>query len=565
MNPPEAGRRHTCLLIADFNPANLAARMRHDPAEPQVRVVEAPMGQVVPALCGGAGSGWEEDPDCCLVWARPEAVSPAFARLAGGEPVAAARILAEVDAFAAGLGEAASRVRALFVASFAVPVHQRGYGVIDLSWPGGVGRALLQMNLRLAEAAASSGNVWVLDAGRWMAAAGRGAFSPKLWHMARVPFAPAVFDEAVAEVKAGLDALDGRARKVVVVDLDDTLWGGIVGEVGWEGLRLGGHDRIGEAHQEFQRALKALARRGVLLTVASRNDEAVALEAMERHPEMVLRPADLAGWRIGWGDKALGIADLMGELNVGLEAAVFIDDSPFERERVRAALPQVLVPPWPADPALFAPALLGLRCFDVLQVSAEDRARPEAYASERQRRQLRQEVPSLSAWLASLGVQVRAEPLTPATAGRAAQLAGRTNQMTLGVRRPTQMELLAQGERPGTEVWIYGVSDRFGDSGLTGLATLQVDGGDARLADFAISCRVLGRGVEETVTHHLVGRACALGAARLVATPAATQRNRPCREFLARALGAAVDGTHAWPVAGGFPLPAHVELRACPP
>ena len=155
------------------------------------------------------------------------------------------------------------------------------------------------------------------------------------------------------DLKAGLNGLDGRGRKLIVVDLDDTLWGGIVGEVGWEQLKLGGHDHVGEAFADFQRALKGLNRRGILLAIASKNEERVALEGIAQHPEMVLSLDDFAGWRIDWEDKAQNIADMVAELNLGLQSVVFIDDNPAERSRVREALPEVFVPEWPADPALY--------------------------------------------------------------------------------------------------------------------------------------------------------------------------------------------------------------------
>src|SRR5262249_25838083 len=160
--------------------------------------------------------------------------------------------------------------------------------------------------------------------------------------LGKIAFAPEVLRLAAADVKAALRAVQGRSRKLVVLDLDDTLWGGVVGDVGWESLRLGGHDPIGEAFVEFQRALAALARRGVVLAIASKNTEAVALEAIDRPPEMVLRRRHFAGWRIDWRDKAGNILELVSELRLGLDAVVFLDDNPVERERVRGALPAVL-------------------------------------------------------------------------------------------------------------------------------------------------------------------------------------------------------------------------------
>jgi HAD superfamily phosphatase (TIGR01681 family) len=200
----------------------------------------------------------------------------------------------------------------------------------------------------------------------------------------------------------GPQGITGGARKLVILDLDDTLWGGVVGDIGWSNLRLGGHDPVGEAYRDFQLALKALTRRGILLAVASKNEERTALEAITSQPEMVLSLDDFAGWRINWNDKVQNIIALASDLNLGLEAAVFIDDNPAERARVREALPSLLVPEWPKSPLNYVAALGALDCFDAPFVSAEDRQRTAMYVSERKRKQLQDDVPSLETWLSIL-------------------------------------------------------------------------------------------------------------------------------------------------------------------
>lgn len=550
------------LLVSDFNLDNLAGLLGQDPELPEVEPVAAPFGQAAQALADGGMACWHPAPAVCLVWTRPEAVLPAFARRLQGEAVGDEEILSGVDAFADLLLAAAGRTRLLLACTWALPGWERGYGPLDLRPGLGLGHALLLANLRLAERLAVEPRTLVLDARRWLETVGDRAWSARLWHLGRIPFHREVFLAAVRDLKAVVRGLEGQARKLVVVDLDDTLWGGILGEVGWEGLRVGGHDPVGEAHLELQRTLKALTRRGVLLAIASRNEEALALEALARHPEMALRPEDFAGWRIDWQDKAGNIADLLAELNLGPQAAVFLDDSPAERDRVRQALPEVLVPEWPADPSAGPATLLGLRCFDVLRLSAEDRARAGTYNAERQRRELRRQVPSLEGWLGSLGVRVRPSPLAAGNAVRAAQLLSRTNQMTLTGRRATEAELLAWAAVQGREAWTYQVSDRFGDSGLTGLACFETHEGGAELVEFCLSCRVIGRGIEEVLLHHLTGRVQALGLTALQVCPVDTGRNQPCRDLFARAFAATEEpGVREWRLLPVFPLPRHVHLE----
>jgi FkbH-like protein len=266
---------------------------------------------------------------------------------------------------------------------------------------GGVTRHLLSMNLRLCETLARASNVFVLNAERWFAASGSRS-NPKAWYLGKIAFPRSVMVEAASDIRASIAGLTGCARKLLIVDLDDTLWGGIVGDVGWEGLRLGGHDGIGEAFVDFQRAIKQLKRRGVVLGIASKNEESVALEAMRKHPEMILREDDFVGWKINWNDKAKNIADLASELNLGLQSVVFIDDNPIERARVRDALPEVLVPEWPDDKLLYPSTFARLRCFDTPAISREDAERTRLYVEERKRDQLQTQVGSIEEWLKSL-------------------------------------------------------------------------------------------------------------------------------------------------------------------
>ncbi len=221
----------------------------------------------------------------------------------------------------------------------------------------------MEANLRLLHNLDTVPNVVALNASRWIELVGESAFNERLWYMGKIPFANGVFKAAAREVKAALRGIRGAARKLIVLDLDDTMWGGIVGEVGWQNIILGGHDPMGEAFVDFQRALKSLNRRGVLLAIASKNEETVAWQAVNQHPEMILRPDDFAGWRINWNDKAQNIVEIATELNLGLDSVVFIDDSQVERDRVRQALPDVLVPEWPSDTRLYLRALCDLDLF----------------------------------------------------------------------------------------------------------------------------------------------------------------------------------------------------------
>jgi FkbH-like protein len=545
------------LLVSDFTVDELARCLEGDVAAPVLGATMAPFDQVVPTLL----SPRDPEHDYAIVWTRPESAVPSFARLLEFELVDDETLLADVDRFASLLLDGLKSYRFAFVPTWTVPPWRRGLGLMD-GRANGLTRALCAMNNRLMARLEESPNIFVLNAQRWCDEVGRAAHSTKLWYMGKVPFHPSVFEHAASDVKGAIQGITGMARKLIVVDLDDTLWGGVVGDLGWENLRLGGHDSIGESFVDFQRALKSLKRRGILLAMVSKNDEAVALEAIRNHSEMVLKEEDFVGWRINWQDKAKNIDDLVAGLNLGLQSAVFIDDNPFERTRVREALPEVFVPEWPEDKLSYTSTLLSLRCFDTPTRTAEDAARTEMYVSDRKREDLRSQVGSLDEWLLSLGLRLRIEPLNAANLARTAQLLNKTNQLNLSTRRLTERELLDWTNEKGHWLRTLSVSDRLGDAGLTGIVSLQVEGDVGRIVDFVLSCRVMGRRVEEAMVHLAVDTARTLSLENVVADLIPTKKNGPCLDFFQRS-GFRRDGEtrFTWDARQEYPLSAVISLE----
>jgi FkbH-like protein len=565
LQPPrpdaQARRTASAVLLADFTINELGEHLAtadFDGLEVQAEI--GPFDQVVPEFMALAQAA--SKPDLALLWTRPDAVSPSFRELLLGGTPALDAVYAEVDAFTAVLKSHASGARFVLVPSWVLPASRRGYGLIELR-DARATNVLMRMNLRLADAVAQLPNTFVLDAQRWLAMATDGGVEPKLWHAGKVAFSSDVLAEAARDVRAALRGLFGMSRKLVVVDLDDTLWGGIVGDVGWENLRLGGHDPHGEAFVQFQRQLIALTKRGIALAVVSKNEETTALEAMRKHPEMVIRPESLAAFRINWRDKAQNLVEIAQELNLGLQSVVFLDDNPIERGRVREALPEVYVPEWPLDPTHYPRALDMLRCFESAHITAEDVERNAMYATERERASLRTSVSSFDDWLATLNMKVRFERVGAANVSRAAQLLNKTNQMNLRTRRMSEGELLEWAGREGHEAWAIHVSDRFGGAGLTGLLGLHREGEEVHVADYVLSCRVMGRRVEEAMVWAAKRRASALGAHKLVISPLATAKNKPCLDFFARAGLGKAEGGYEEPVDGTalYAPPPLVEIE----
>ena len=547
--------RYTALLVSDFNLANFAASLANDPESPSIQSLETPYGQVLPILLDGSFECWKSSPDFLVVWTQPQGVIKGFNDLLQGVAVSTEGLLSEVDTFAEALVAASQRLPMVFVPTWTIPSYVSSMGLVAMK-NDGVHSVLARMNLRLIDLQSRVPGLHLLNADEWLRTAGRYAFSPKLWYMAKVPFGVEVFREAATEIKSAINGITGNSRKLIVVDLDNTLWGGIVGDLGWEKIALGGHDPIGEAFADFQHGLKLLNRRGVLLGIVSKNESDVALEAIDKHPEMILKREDFVGWRINWKDKAQNLAELVEELNLGLQSVVFLDDNPVERARIRETFPEVLVPELPVDPMLFRSRLMELRCFNFPMLSAEDVTRTKMYREERVRENLRASVGSVDEWLKTLEIRVNVEELNDGNISRCVQLLNKTNQLNLSTRRLTEPELQEWVRNAKHRLWTFRVADKFGDSGLTGIASMEWDAGEGRVVDFVLSCRVIGRKVEETMIHVLLGHAKQLGLRTLRAEYLPTAKNAPCLRFLESKSSARRDGNvFIWDVANEYPLP----------
>lgn len=551
-----------CLVLSDFNVSSFCGYLSNNQGPPAVRAVAGPYGQVIEPLMDDRHPCWNEKPEAVIIWSSPEMAVPSFRTLRAFQTVPSGHLTAEVDRYTQSILRLAGRVPTVFVPTWALPPQQRGLGMLDLKHAGGAAAALLQMNARLVSNLRETPGFYLLDTQRWIAATGPKAFSQQMWYMAKVLFGPGVFKEAVADLKAAFAGLKGEARKLLLLDLDDTLWGGIIGDVGWEQLKLGGHDPIGEAFVDFQRAILALKNRGVLLGIISRNEESVALAGIRDHPEMVLRLNDLAGWRINWKDKAQNIVELVEELRLGLQSVVYIDDDPGQRQRVRTALPDVFVPDWPNDKMLYLETLGQLRCFDMPAISKEDTARADMYVLDRQRKELAQTCQSVEDWLKDLQIHVQAEVLNNANLPRAAQLFNKTNQMNLSSRRLTAQELWQWSQEGQRRLWTFRMHDRFGDCGLVGIASLEWAEDKGKIIDFVLSCRAFGRRIEETMLDVLFRHARTIGLNRIEAHYQPSAKNKPCLEFFVGSSGfdRETTNTFTWDAAKDRPLSPVIQV-----
>ena len=313
------------------------------------------------------------------------------------------------------------------------------------------------------------------------------------------PFSNEFYTEAVLDVVSIFKTLKGLSKKLLVLDLDNTLWGGIVGEVGWRNLRIGGHDYLGEAFKDFQYKIKSLKNYGILLALCSKNNESTALEAIEKHPEMVLKLDDFVSYKIDWNNKAENILDIAKELNIGLQSVVFLDDTPYERAYVKESLPEVTVPNLPSDPVNYSSFLSKLRYFDTSFISKEDKKRADLYKSEFKREKIKQNLKSDSEWLKTLELKITVENAKSENLPRTHQLLNKTNQMNLSTRRLSEKELNSWTNKSSNKLWTIRAKDKFGDYGIIGILSISIKNKSAKLEDFILSCRVVGRDIEKVM------------------------------------------------------------------
>jgi FkbH-like protein len=533
------------LLAGDTTLDPLARLLERSSGAPGLHCTAAPYGQIYQILLDGGHPAWAAQPDCLVVWTAPHLTLPSVAKLMRFESVGHDAALREAEQFADAVLHAASRVGLILVPTWVLPSHERW--IQTLTWKHGVGLGNLvaRANLVLAEKFAANSNVVLLDAGYWQASLGRSAYDPRMYAVAKILYSQAFFEKAAAEIKAVLRGSLGLGRKVVVCDLDNTLWGGVAADDGPHAIKLGAPDPVGECFHAFQTALKGLRSRGIVLTICSKNEEKFALSVIEEHPAMALRKSDFAAWRINWKDKAENLLGLAEELNLGLDSFVFLDDSPQEREQVRQILPQVYTPDLPKSPADLAPFLSSLTCFETTSLGREDLERTDMYQAERGRKEALELSGDVENWLRSLQIEVRAVPLRRDNLARAAQLLNKTNQFNLSLRRMDEKSFWDWAADPGNAAYVFNVSDRFGDFGLTGLASLSLTGSEGRIVDFVMSCRVMGKKVEEALLGYTLAQAQASGAARVMAPLVEGPRNAPAREFFTAKYstgdGAAID------------------------
>jgi FkbH-like protein len=411
------------------------------------------------------------------------------------------------------------------------------FGSYDRLVAGAPTRLIARLNERLSEAASEEG-VLLLDIARASERDGLDAwFDVTRWLQGKLEIAPQaapVYGELLARIIA---AQRGLSKKCLVLDLDNTLWSGVIGDDGLQGIVLGEGSGTGEAHLALQRYAKQLRERGVILAVCSKNDPAIAEAVFRDHPEMLLKRSDIAAFVANWEDKAKNLARIAGQLNIGIDSLVFVDDNPAERARIRQSLPMVAVPELPADAAYYARCLADAGYFESIAFTGDDTQRAEQYSSNASREALRESSQNIDDFLRGLEMSVTFGPFRPVDLARVAQLIAKTNQFNLTTRRHSLEDVLRFTGADGCLTLQFRLVDKFGDNGLVSVMILAPDSLAPDLLEidtWVMSCRVFGRQLEHEAMNIAVEAARAVGVRALRGDYIPTPKNGVVRELYPR-------------------------------
>lgn len=537
LDPDEVARAHPDIhqpriaitghgTLAELVPALTAQLARHGMLP---RLYEAAFDSYIPELAdpGSALYAWRPDLTLCvldhqiILDSLPTPWGSAHGKAALAEQVDRLEGLARRHADSSATGHLVLNTLPLPASAPAALIDEVSRAEFSASWH--------EANARLLRLAAQLPAVSVIDL-HPLIAAGVPAVDPRLSGYAKAHLTPALLAAYAREVGHLVRRLTGRTKKVLALDLDGTLWGGILAEDGPEGIEIG-EGRLGTAFAAFQRTVAQLAAQGVLLAAVSKNDREPVLEAFGSHPGLVLREPDFVQVSADWEPKPERLRQLAEDLGLALDSFVFVDDTPAECGMVRDLLPEVDVVQLDAEPALHGARLLADGWFAVREVTAEDRARTTRYRSELRREEHRRGFGSLADYLADLGVTVRLEPAAPADIARVSQITMRTNQFNLTTVRLQQHDVARIAADPDSSVLCIRSADRFGDNGLVGAIFAHRDGDTVHLDNFLLSCRVFARGIEQACLAELLRLAVASGARAVTAEYRRSAKNSRVADF----------------------------------
>jgi FkbH-like protein len=425
--------------------------------------------------------------------------------------------------------------KAICILQTLAPPPERLFGSLDRMLPGTLRNLIERVNTGLAESIAGTTDILLDVAGLAETVGLADWHSATQWNMAKLPFTNVYLPLYADHVARVIAALRGRSRRCLVLDLDNTVWGGIIGDDGLEGIQCAQGDATGEAHLTVQRLALELRDRGVVLAVSSKNNDEVARLPFQKHPEMLLREEHIVVFQANWNDKATNIKAISEELSLGIDSMVLLDDNPVERGLVRQILPQVAVPELPEDPALYARTLAAAGYFEAVIFSDEDTKRAGFYQENARRVSLQKQAGDVEAYLASLNMEITFQPFDATGRARITQLINKSNQFNLTTRRYTEADVAAAENDSRCFTLQVRLADAFGDNGMISVVICRPRAeSEWEIDTWLMSCRVLGRRVEQMVLLQILEHAKRAGVHTLIGIYRPTDRNKLVEDHYAK-------------------------------
>ena len=414
--------------------------------------------------------------------------------------------------------------------NFEVPSYSP-VGILESKQPFGLMKSIMDLNNRLQEAYKRDHQVFVFDFETFCSKIGKeNIIDHKMYYIGdfrlKLDLLPRLCDEYLGYVKPLL----GMNKKCIVLDLDNTLWGGVIGEDEINGIHLGLTPE-GRPFWELQKFLLSLYQRGIILAINSKNNYEDVLQVFKDHPYMVLKEEHFAALRINWNDKVTNIREIAEELNIGTDSLVFVDDDPLNREMVKSEFPEVLVVDLPEDPALYLSTMQNVNDFNTFQITNEDKNKGKMYVKQRQRKNYQKKFTNVTEYLARLEIEVIIEEATPFTIPRLSQLTQKTNQYNMTTRRYTEEDIRSIAEQDSYHVIALSVKDKFGDNGLTGMCVIKKDDATWEIDTWLLSCRIIGRKIEDVFLAYVLEKARKNNVTFLRGIFIPSKKNHPARSF----------------------------------
>lgn len=516
-------------LLSNFNTDNLYQFLEEDLNKEKYILKKGLYGQFFQRIFKIINS--KKNKNTMILWSQVEHTFKNFDKILNYENVSIKDLNKELDQYILLMKKLSLKCENIIIFSWTIPRYEKGRYLNDFTHQSGIVKNIDFINNYVAKSLEKNKNIYFLNS-NFFIKDNDSDYNPKLWYAAKIPYSQETFRKTSLEINKVLNYIYGNKIKLIILDLDNTLWGGVLGDLGWKKIKIGGLSISGEAFYDFQKKLKALNNLGVQLAISSKNEEYLALEAINKNPNIILKRNNFSSWRINWKDKATNVKEIINELNLLNESVLFIDDNPAERDRVRNSVKGINVPDWPSDPVYFSKALNEITEFSFSSVTTKEDLKRTKYYKDNFARQRQKKFLTENEWLKSLNTKIYFKNINNENKDRIIQLINRTNQMNLSTNRLTEKDLNIMKKKSNIFLYCCRVEDKFGDMGIVGFFSLEIKDKKGIIRDFLLSCRAFGREIERSMIYKCIQLIKYKNIKYLELRYKKTKKNKPCLNFL---------------------------------